>query len=566
MEVTGQTLAGGTTASIFTSTRLDDAAVTDVSLYSKGPSGVAEHASAGVDPALAQLYPNQAMAFPLAPGSSYEKISCTGLDYGADLDGDGRNERMDVSSTVTVVGDEIVAVAAGRFTATVVETRTVITIHASSGQEATAVAEERQWYAPGVGRVRWRNELDGGGAVETQEGVLAGWVGGEAAGGIVAIKTLATDLADSDSPFDVPGQPALSFDGRGHLLACLYTPGRVGPTSVRGWILAPDGTPGPAITIADRSVDWPATAFNGTSHLVVSTLQEDDPSRTIILAQRVTPDGMLLDGTGGFTVQTGVPSITGRPSVASDGSGWLVTSATYTSGLQAAMVSPSGIVTVSPVPGHRVTGETAVAFGGGVYLVVWREETSVYALRFARDGTVLDANPLVVSASPGTKRMGGVAFDGTRFLVVWSDTRRGDTSGGLPARDVWAARVQPDGVVLDGDPATGGIAVNTLPGETKLDPGVAWVGDAYVITWWIGRWPPLVGVFTTRVSADGVLLDGPASEPGIPLGLPGEPAWYAVHPVVAPTGRSEALLAWTTTQGRSTRKSIDGAWFVFPPR
>lgn len=64
------------------------------------------------------------------------------------------------------------------------------------------------------------------------------------------------------------------------------------------------------------------------------------------------------------------------------------------------------------------------------------------------------------------------AFSGTNFLVVWRDDRSGTNS------DIFGARVSPAGVVLD----QFGLAVNTGTGiQTK--PAVAWVGSKWLVVW-----------------------------------------------------------------------------------
>ncbi len=143
----------------------------------------------------------------------------------------------------------------------------------------------------------------------------------------------------------------------------------------------------------------------------------------------------------------------------------------------------------------------------------------VLAVRVRPDGTVLDDPPIAISTAAGGKAMGGVAFDGTRFLVVWGDARRDDWVNG-PVLDVYAARVAADGALLDGPPATGGIAVNAFPGWPKLDPVPAFDGSRFVITWWFDGFYPDFGILAARVTSEGLLLDGPVSGPGLPLAKP----------------------------------------------
>ena len=67
----------------------------------------------------------------------------------------------------------------------------------------------------------------------------------------------------------------------------------------------------------------------------------------------------------------------------------------------------------------------------------------LYGARVSKDGVVLGSAPIVISAAAGDEADAAVAFDGTNYLVVWQDQR------GSTGRDIYAARVSPDGTVLD---------------------------------------------------------------------------------------------------------------------
>lgn len=71
----------------------------------------------------------------------------------------------------------------------------------------------------------------------------------------------------------------------------------------------------------------------------------------------------------------------------------------------------------------------AVALGGGNYLVAWSEtgtanssDRDVLAVRVrASDGAVLDAQPLVIATGSAIQTSPAIGFDGTNFLVVWTE-------------------------------------------------------------------------------------------------------------------------------------------------
>jgi hypothetical protein len=89
------------------------------------------------------------------------------------------------------------------------------------------------------------------------------------------------------------------------------------------------------------------------------------------------------------------------------------------------------------------------------------------------------------------------ASDGTSFLAVWRDGRNvGDLNGSQG--DLYATRIDSDGTILD--PL--GIFVTSTYGPL----GVAWNGDAYVVTWSTFS-PP--AVMAARISPDGQIVDLP---------------------------------------------------------
>jgi hypothetical protein len=102
--------------------------------------------------------------------------------------------------------------------------------------------------------------------------------------------------------------------------------------------------------------------------------------------------------------------------------------------------------------------------------------------------------PVVVSLSANAQNDPAVAFDGTNYLVVWSDDRAGE-------RDLYAARLTPGGTVLD--PA--GIPVGTMPGF-QTEPEVTFDGNNFLAVW-VHRAGGVSQVQGARVSPGGTLLD-----------------------------------------------------------
>jgi hypothetical protein len=84
-----------------------------------------------------------------------------------------------------------------------------------------------------------------------------------------------------------------------------------------------------------------------------------------------------------------------------------------------------------------------------------------------------------------------VAFDGTNYMVVWSDLRV------LPNNTIYAARVTQAGVVLD----TEGIQVGPANGTLQNEPSIEFTGNRYFVVW--GHRASPFGVTGRFVNIDG---------------------------------------------------------------
>jgi len=131
-------------------------------------------------------------------------------------------------------------------------------------------------------------------------------------------------------------------------------------------------------------------------------------------------------------------------------------------------------------PGKQVQGTPHAAFGQGMYLVVWREgwhgkggNARIFAARVSAQGKVLDPQGIEVApCRQGVQERPRVAFGGGLFLVVWQDLRNGKHY------DVLAARISPEGKVLDAQP----ISLTAAP-RTQVLPEVASDGKDFLVVW-----------------------------------------------------------------------------------
>jgi MYXO-CTERM domain-containing protein len=101
-------------------------------------------------------------------------------------------------------------------------------------------------------------------------------------------------------------------------------------------------------------------------------------------------------------------------------------------------------------------------------------DPNLYGVRVAFDGTRMDPFPFPITTAPGSQNTPAeVAFNGTDWLVVWSDTRNGS--------EIYAARVASDGTVRD--PNGIGVAVGS---PVSLGSSVASNGNGFIVTWHAG--------------------------------------------------------------------------------
>ena len=169
-------------------------------------------------------------------------------------------------------------------------------------------------------------------------------------------------------------------------------------------VLDPSGIP---ISTATALSDYSAVTFDNTNYVAVWTSGPNSNQRDVFATR--------INTSGGVTNPNGV------------------------------LVSGSGDPYVA-VP--------AIGSGGGTNFVAWQDGTPsgatgkhILGARLGVNGALPDPKGLLVSTGPAAQRQPDVAFDGTNYLVVWSE-------GAAGFEDIRGTRVTPAGVVLD----PGGIA------------------------------------------------------------------------------------------------------------
>lgn len=278
-------------------------------------------------------------------------------------------------------------------------------------------------------------------------------------------------------------------------------PPQRGGTTTADPVVSPEHRVADAVMVT-RSGDQSSVASASDGDGFLAVWQDSSAG---IVASRVSAGGEVLDP-GGIVIASGQNS---DPAVTWDGVTYFVVwshydSMRFSSEVLGARVTPGGtVLDADPIP-IATTGSQrspAVAFNGAHHLVVWAgtndsSTSDVGAVRVDTAGSVVDAEPIVVSAGPGQERDPAVASDGHDFLVTWTDA-------GIQSSDVLAARVSGAGEVLDGD----GVALASVP-STQTDSAVAWDGDHYLVAWSDFRNGEHADVLGARVSAAGT-IDGP---------------------------------------------------------
>lgn len=295
-------------------------------------------------------------------------------------------------------------------------------------------------------------------------------------------------------------------------------------------------TVGPEIVIASRATDEeedPVPSWDGERYLVVWQTTRRGP--TDIFGAWVAPDGGGEERDG-FPISSGLSDEL-FPDVEWGGNVHLVVWQDLRSRrnweIYGARVTRAGAVrdpqdlAIGAGAGNR--RHPRVAWGGGVFLVVWMEERpgsgwDVAAARVGPDGVVLDQGGITVANGAGDQTRPAVAWNGAAFVVVWMDGRRGEA-------DVAAARVDPGGRLLDAEP----IAVSAAPGEQSYPAVASRLGETSVV-WVDRRGPGPLALYGARLAADGRILD----PEGVPLST--VPRLH-MFPAIA-CGERECLVLW----------------------
>lgn len=202
-----------------------------------------------------------------------------------------------------------------------------------------------------------------------------------------------------------------------------------------------------------------------------------------IYGSRISAAGVVLDST---SICISAASISkNNPSVASNGVDyfvvWVDSSNTTDYDIYGARVSSSGVlVDTNGIPISAINEQQQdpdVTFDGSNYFVTWSDyrnssDYDVYGARVSPDGILIDSSGILVSGAVYNQEYPHVIFDGVTHFIVWQDTRNAGN------RDIYGARVLPDGSVLD----SAGIPISTRS-FWERNPVITYNGINYLVAW-----------------------------------------------------------------------------------
>jgi hypothetical protein len=171
--------------------------------------------------------------------------------------------------------------------------------------------------------------------------------------------------------------------------------------------------------------------------------------------------------------------------VASDGTNFLVVDSVaqsdFPGSISAELVGPDGSpihsVAISMTTSPDTQPVAAYDPASGDYLVAWGQGGDIYGQRVSAAGAALDgATGFVISNATDVQAQPSIAFNGTDFVVVWSDHRSGTFY------DIYGTRVDGTGTVLNGGPG-GGVLLSPAGVTNKQSPAVAFDGAFPVVAW-----------------------------------------------------------------------------------
>ena len=247
---------------------------------------------------------------------------------------------------------------------------------------------------------------------------------------------------------------AIAFDGTNFLVG-------IQGGGIRAQLVSPSGALLGSILVP-RTGDPPLIAFDGTNYLLVWG-EPTNPSGPVVHGQLVSKQAVAVGAPFLISQSTRVREVDG---VAFDGTNYLVVWSNIRPmvserDIYGRFVSTAGVPVGSDFEIDDGAGvDATLAFGASSYFVVWIEDVAQTEIRgrFVSPAGVLQSAFTVNGSTESSGNPGALGFDGTNFLVVWTDDM-----GGLQEFDFFAQLVSP-AAALVGSP----IPITTAPGTQLL--------------------------------------------------------------------------------------------------
>jgi hypothetical protein len=528
LAVTGTKSVGGAPAKVFASTDPADPTASIETYYSKDSNGVTNRGNNDpTDVMTKAAVPYLEGKFPVALGTITD-LSRSNVEWDEDLDGDGRKERVDFRLLITMDGFEPLEVPAGSFSRTAKRTAKIDgTLRTTSAGNFAFTATEQLWSAPGAGVMKQAFSFAAGGETLDEVLVARGYKVDGVGHGMGLPRVLLGGLLPADSSPYPPGPQAVASDGANFMLSTVRQteiPSNPPVTKVVAAFGDADGNLVREVDVTSPAMTTNggmplAAAWDGSNYLLVysaGSLNTPIP----LLATRISPAGVLLDGQAGFEIDEGTVFFA---AVAWGSSHYLVVFSRFDNSLGqhqlfGRLVTPAGnVVGATEFPiGRRDRTQLYphVDFDGTNFLVAWQEslasgiapeDTGIVAARVTEAGVVLDLEGFAVAQTGQGSYQPRVAFGGGQYLVVWEDPRNAMDPGYYQA-DIYAARVSTAGVLLDGPPSSGGLRVSGAISVTPRQADVVFAGSEFLVAWAAGSYSgvePLSGIFAARISGSG---------------------------------------------------------------
>jgi N-acetylneuraminic acid mutarotase len=298
----------------------------------------------------------------------------------------------------------------------------------------------------------------------------------------------------------------------GSVALVVWQDGRNGNADIYGTRLDANGNrldgSGFAISKAAGEQTAPTVAWNGTNFLV-AWADRRSGTDTNIYSTRVSTSGVVTNPNG--KVVSSAANDQSFPVARANSSGqWLVVwqdgrsgSSTDVYGSRIAkngtVSDPSGIKISAAVRDQR---RPTVASSGTTWFVAWGDRrpangsSDIYGTRVTTTGSVTNPSGVAISTAAADQSNPQVAWNGTTFLVVWSDYRSGSSL------DVYGSRVNASGTTLN----AGGIAISKVKGVTEAPSSVSAIGHTFLVAWQDDRGGTF-DIYGSRVSDTGTVAN-----------------------------------------------------------